>query len=80
MDDQILGNLHPLAPEEIIPRMANVCPECRTAMDANAPYCEACGYQFPKVPAAASSNGCKFLAYGIVAMLAIVLAAYLRYC
>jgi hypothetical protein len=33
------------------------CPECRTVVDDDAPYCVACGYQFTKVPAVPSSTG-----------------------
>jgi len=60
--------------------MAKQCPECRTVMPDLAPYCEACGCHFVKVPAVPSNNGRRFLSYGIVVMLAIAIGVYLRYC
>ncbi len=56
--------------------MLNQCPDCRTVMNPEAPYCDACGCTLPPLPPPRDFK----LLIGAVAMFAVVIVtiAFLR--
>jgi hypothetical protein len=53
------------------------CPQCRTKMNADAPYCDACGCIFPSAaPAKAASDLKVFIGALAMFLVVIVLVAF----
>jgi hypothetical protein len=59
--------------------MPKQCAECRTVTNSEAPYCDACGYTFPKPVVPTMTWDLKmFLGVLAMAAIAIIVVGFLR--
>jgi hypothetical protein len=59
--------------------MRTQCPECKTMLVYEAPYCEACGFQFWTPPGSRRESRLKYFLASVAAGLGVAIVQYLAF-